>query len=37
MEIYNLTAKDLMKSDVKRIPKNKTLPEAVTLMRDLKV
>ena len=37
MEIYNLIAKDLMRSDVKRISKNKTLPEAVDLMGDLNV
>jgi CBS domain-containing protein len=37
MEIYNLTAKDLMRSDVKRISKNKTLAEAVALMGNFKV
>lgn len=37
MEIYNLIAKDLMRSDVKRISKNKTLPEAVALMGDFRV
>ena len=37
MEIYDLTARDLMKGDVKMIRKDKTLPEAVALMKDLKV
>ncbi|MFH1489034.1 MAG: CBS domain-containing protein [Pseudomonadota bacterium] len=37
MEMYNLTARDLMKTDVKRITKNKTLPEAVALMGDFNV